>query len=84
MKELLSTITSKGQITIPAEIRDSLGLKQGDKVAFVIEDHQVLLRRTGSVVASTAGSLRTDRPSLSAEHPRAAAEEAIAEETSER
>ena len=84
MKELLSTITSKGQVTIPAEVRHSLGLKQGDKVSFVIEDRHVVLRRTGSVVKATAGALRTDRPALTAEHLRTAAEEAIAEEANTR
>jgi AbrB family looped-hinge helix DNA binding protein len=38
MKEIVSTITSKGQVTIPAEIRRRLGLRQGDKLSFVIED----------------------------------------------
>jgi len=38
MKEILSTITSKGQITIPAEVREHLGLKPKDKIAFIIED----------------------------------------------
>jgi antitoxin PrlF len=30
-----STITSKGQVTIPKEVRDQLGLKPGDRVDFV-------------------------------------------------
>lgn len=30
-----STVTSKGQITIPKEIRDEMGLKPGDRVDFV-------------------------------------------------
>ncbi len=34
----VGTLTSKGQTTIPKEIRDHLGLKPGDKVRFVIED----------------------------------------------
>jgi len=38
MKEIVSTITSKGQVTIPAEIRKHLGVRQGDKVSFVIAD----------------------------------------------
>ncbi len=34
----VGTLTSKGQTTIPKEIRDHLGLKPGDKVRFLIED----------------------------------------------
>lgn len=36
VKEIVSTITSKGQVTLPAEVRKSLGVKRGDKVIFVI------------------------------------------------
>lgn len=32
-----ATLTSKGQITIPIEVRQRLGLKQGDQVEFVLE-----------------------------------------------
>jgi antitoxin PrlF len=84
MKELLATVISKGQITIPVEVRRSLGLRQGDKVVFVIGDRQVVLRRTGSVVAATAGALRSARSPLSAKDLRVAAEAAIAEETTDR
>jgi AbrB family looped-hinge helix DNA binding protein len=31
-------MTSKGQITLPKAIRTKLGLRQGDRVRFVIED----------------------------------------------
>jgi antitoxin PrlF len=37
MKEIPATITSKGQVTIPAEVRRHLGLQTRDKIAFVIE-----------------------------------------------
>ncbi len=30
-----STVTSKGQITIPVEVRGALGLRPGSRVAFV-------------------------------------------------
>ena len=37
MREIISTISSKGQVTIPAEVRKRLGIKLGDKLSFVIE-----------------------------------------------
>lgn len=39
-----STITSKGQLTVPVEIRRRLGLKKGDQVDFVLEDGRTVLR----------------------------------------
>lgn len=39
-----STISSKGQITVPQEVRNRLGLSAGDRVEFVIEDERTVLR----------------------------------------
>jgi antitoxin PrlF len=39
-----STISSKGQITVPLEIRNRLGLKQGDRVEFVVENSRTTIR----------------------------------------
>jgi AbrB family looped-hinge helix DNA binding protein len=39
-----STISSKGQVTVPIEVRHRLGLKQGDRVEFVFEDGRTVLR----------------------------------------
>jgi len=39
-----STISSKGQVTVPIEVRRRLGLKQGDRVEFVYEDGRTVLR----------------------------------------
>jgi antitoxin PrlF len=62
MKEFLSVVTRKGQVTIPVEVRHRLGLKEGDKVAFVVEEDQVRVERSGSVVARTAGALKSEAP----------------------
>ena len=32
-----ATLTSKGQITIPSEVRTLLGLKTGDRIDFIVE-----------------------------------------------
>ena len=39
----LAKITAKGQITLPISIRRALGLKDGDKVAFIEMDGQYVL-----------------------------------------
>lgn len=39
----VSTMTSKGQITIPFRIRKALGLKNHDRIDFEIKDDQVIL-----------------------------------------
>ncbi len=46
----LGTLTSKGQTTIPAEIRLHFGLNDGDKLKFFVEgDHIVMVPAKGSV-----------------------------------
>ena len=35
-----TTLTSKGQITLPKALRDKLGLCAGDRVEFFMEDEQ--------------------------------------------
>jgi len=40
---MLSTVTSKGQVTIPKEIRDLLHIHSNDKVDFVLEGEKVVL-----------------------------------------
>ena len=39
-----STISSKGQITVPLEVRNRLGLKTGDRVEFVMEHDRTSIR----------------------------------------
>ena len=63
MKEIISTLTSKGQVTIPAEVRKYLGIETNDKVAFVIEDDgvvrlHVLRYPTVASLRGAAGSLK--------------------------
>ena len=48
----LAKLTSKGQITIPVEIRRKLRLREGDKVSFQEEQGNIYLRN------ASLGSLR--------------------------
>lgn len=60
-----STISSKGQITVPAEIRDQLGLRPGTVVSFELREGGAFLRKGSSgehPVDRLFGRLRLDRP----------------------
>ena len=77
----LSVVTRKGQVTIPVEMRRALDLNEGDRVEISLEEDGVKLRRSsGSVVARTAGALRSNTPPASAEELREIAERGIAED----
>jgi antitoxin PrlF len=58
----LSKLTSKGQTTIPREVRDKLALRPGDLIAFEIQDDVVQLRK---VEPLDAGYLRAVQTTLS-------------------
>lgn len=54
-----STLTSKGQTTIPKDIRDSLDMKPGDRMTFtMLPDGTVLMRVKNKSVMDVAGKLR--------------------------
>lgn len=42
----MTRLTSKGQVTIPKEVRDELGLAPGDDVEFVVDRGVVHLRKS--------------------------------------
>lgn len=40
-----SRLSSKGQVTIPSEVREKLHLEPGDTVIYEVEDERAVLRR---------------------------------------
>jgi AbrB family looped-hinge helix DNA binding protein len=57
-----STVTSKGQITIPKAVRDELGLREGDRVAFrVLEDGTVVVEPETINLLDLSGVLQPRR-----------------------
>ncbi|MCL4534436.1 MAG: AbrB/MazE/SpoVT family DNA-binding domain-containing protein [Bacteroidetes bacterium] len=57
MREMETTVTQKGQVTIPAGIRSRLGLKPRDKVRFELQGDVVTLRPVPSKVLRWYGSV---------------------------
>lgn len=52
-----STVTTKGQTTIPIEVRERLKLKAGDRIEYVFRGDEVLIRPRNKRLADLAGFL---------------------------
>ncbi len=56
--ERSTTVSSKGQITIPVELRKAMGIKSRDRVAFELVDGEVHLRPVGSRLLAGYGAIK--------------------------
>lgn len=72
-----SSITTKGQITIPVRIRKALGLKAGGKVAFQIEGNAVKLVPMLDDVTAAFGLLKSGKSVTLEEMDQAIEQEAV-------
>jgi len=58
----LTSVNAKGQIVIPAHIRDRFSIKQGTKIAFVEEEGRLLIQPiTDAFIEGMRGSLAKKR-----------------------
>ena len=65
-----TSVTSKGQVTIPKALRQQLGLRQGSKVAFVlVGDHAEMrvVSTPADLPASGFGMLKSKRAAVPAD-----------------
>ncbi|MCA9748361.1 MAG: AbrB/MazE/SpoVT family DNA-binding domain-containing protein, partial [Romboutsia sp.] len=60
----IKTITQKGQLLIPKEIREYLGIELNDQVQIVIENGQVILKKPTKDLKEFAGIIRVDHRNL--------------------
>ena len=68
MREFVSSVTSKGQVTIPIAVRRHLGVSAPDKIAFVVDDDGRValrpakrsLRDLRGIVPALPGRVTTD------------------------
>ncbi len=54
--EASARVSSKGQITIPRDVREALGVKQGDTVLFRVDGGRATIARTPDLL-ELAGSV---------------------------
>lgn len=71
-----STLTRKGQATIPKEIRKELDVKAGDKVIFVRRNNHIAVESVDSLITSLMGSLK---PKVKKRYSDRAADKAISD-----
>ncbi len=78
MKEMLSSVSPKGQVTLPVEIRRMLGIKPKDKVAFRLEKGKVEITPAPSPLQDSYQSIPALKPSCSWQEIEALVAEEIA------
>ena len=57
MSEIITTMTERGQVTVPAQVRKMLRLKRGDKIAFRIDGDRVEIAPASFTLESVFGSV---------------------------
>lgn len=56
----ISKLTSKGQATIPADVRAALGVQPGDSVEFVLNDAGEMVVRRAPSLSDLTGMIKVD------------------------
>jgi antitoxin PrlF len=77
----LATMTSKGQLTVPKEMRERFGIRDHDRVMFSLENGKIVLTPLPKpTAAGLAGALPSNRPYPGADAIREQVERSIADE----
>lgn len=58
---IATTVTKKGQVTIPKKIREALGLREHDKVVFIHRNNEVVLKPIKGTILNLRGSVKPRR-----------------------
>ena len=59
---IATKIGRRGQITIPRQVRRQLHLEEGDRIAFVFRNGEVLLQPLSRTLTDLRGSIPVDAP----------------------
>ena len=63
----IATISSKGQITIPVEIRNGLGLSPGDKINFIMQGESVMFVPSTKSISALKGMITAPKTPVTLE-----------------
>jgi AbrB family looped-hinge helix DNA binding protein len=55
--DVAAKVTSKGQVTVPKDVREALGIEAGDTIVFRVEGSRAVLAKTADFL-ELAGSIR--------------------------
>ncbi len=75
----VSVLTIKGQTTIPKDVRKHLGLKPHDRIFYIIEDKQVVIKPIKGNILDLRGSVATKEKPVDFKKIRAATKKKIAQ-----
>ena len=56
-REIWASVTERGQVTIPVDVRRALGVAKGGKVVFRVQDGTVVLKRPEYTLESAFASV---------------------------
>lgn len=78
---LTSKISSKGQTTIPHDVREALNLSSGDRLSYEIKDGKVILHPLTGNIFDHAGTVKPSSKPEDFKHVRNNVKSALAERT---
>jgi AbrB family looped-hinge helix DNA binding protein len=61
----ITTVSTKGQLVIPAEVRESLGIGPGTRIAVSLEGSRIILEPVSEKLVDETRGMLGGRPSLS-------------------
>jgi len=68
MESYFTTVSTKGQLVIPSEMRNTLGIQPGTRIALILEGKHIVLQPvTERLIEETRGMLAGKGPSMTDE-----------------
>jgi len=59
---IIGTVGRRGQMTVPRQIRRSLNLEEGDRIAFIQRGDEVILQPLTNTLLDLRGSIPVEEP----------------------